>query len=478
MRKWESYGPSNITDKTKYWVDLWEDLVDRVNEQIDGLDLTNPQLALREIVDEINYNHLRNHENKRYFKRLLKRIKDRDPVLKEKAEKAGIDFVFLLKEFDGGSNPYLLELCKRTLDILADGRYFERACALLKSIVLPATWQKGEEGTLLTLSQSLIAELMLRGYSLETIRNQPGNLFASYFERNGRLVTDYPLSFSWREFVREGSLDLAAYNSAVRVEVDSLSLEQRIDRLRYYMIAPPIDGYVIFRIDGIKGSAGLDVGPVSFYSPNSKRYLTDPALPSLEAETFGAPGPVYFINAAVRTRFLDKTAVLADAIETLETALDLLSAYLPTNMKLSIRRGSYLITDLEGRNVGYELSISERDEAYSYSKSFDLDRFPIATLGGGELSPLLQGIGGFLFQAPESQTDTEQKIAQSMHWYRKGKESNGSADKLLSYWIAIENLLDFGVATANLLLPKNEEETEFAIARLLLPRLHASKYIY
>ncbi|MCD4840653.1 MAG: hypothetical protein K8R08_01375, partial [Methanosarcinales archaeon] len=67
MFLWDSYEEVEINDKTKYWVDLWEDLIENFDNDSYGLSLVNPHLLLKDLIDEIRFNRLKNPKIKTYF---------------------------------------------------------------------------------------------------------------------------------------------------------------------------------------------------------------------------------------------------------------------------------------------------------------------------------------------------------------------------------------------------------------------------
>ena len=79
---WDSYEEKEINDKIKYWVDLWEDLIENFDNDSYGLKLINPNLLLKDIIDEIRSNRLNNSKNKKYFIAELGIMLKSDPIIK------------------------------------------------------------------------------------------------------------------------------------------------------------------------------------------------------------------------------------------------------------------------------------------------------------------------------------------------------------------------------------------------------------
>jgi hypothetical protein len=271
-------------------------------------------------------------------------------------------------------------------------------------------------------------------------------------------------------------LDWTAYGPAVKAEIDSLSVPQRLQQFSNYYYATPTDGYFIFQVVGLKGSADFSVGAVNFYSPWRKKYIT--GRPEGDSEYFGETEDRHFLNAAVKVSYVDTIAAKMSAIEFLEKALDVVRSYLPIKTNLEVRRGTYLVANAEGLRIGLGRSTSTTSETYKWSQSFDFDRDQIEAIHEGDVLRLFDRISQFLFKSPVEQNDIEQKLVYSFHWYRKAIETTIVEDKLLNYWIVIEGLLSFNPSSTNILLPRKERETKYTLARELIPPLRISYFIY
>ncbi len=106
---WDSYRPGVINDKIKYWVDLWQDLIDNFNKTSYGLKLANPHLLLTEIMDEIEFNEFKNKENRNYYFIQLNAFIKNDPVIKKDFRG---EFELLRKIFNQDRNLYILQVCR------------------------------------------------------------------------------------------------------------------------------------------------------------------------------------------------------------------------------------------------------------------------------------------------------------------------------------------------------------------------------
>jgi hypothetical protein len=79
-----------------------------------------------------------------------------------------------------------------------------------------------------------------------------------------------------------------------------------------------------------------------------------------------------------------------------------------------------------------------------------------------EISSDFSHTAAFLFSPNDTQSSLEQKIADCLHWFRKGEEADRLEDRLLHYWIVMEKMFALlgaiagaGAATAANLLGAN-----------------------
>ena len=171
---WKKYGTGEVNDKIIYWVDLWNDLVDHFTKDHYGLELDNPHVLLLVLVDEIEYDELRNEEVRKYLLEGLGKALKVDPVVKKEIP---TEFSLLLHAFNNQALYYLLRTCKSILPFFQGGRYFHETFNVLRASLSDPNWKSGEEEQIRSLTNSLIVELLLKGYGLKSIREMPRNIF-------------------------------------------------------------------------------------------------------------------------------------------------------------------------------------------------------------------------------------------------------------------------------------------------------------
>jgi hypothetical protein len=465
---WDSYGSEEINGKIKYWVDLWEDFIEHFNKKSYGLELMNPHLLIRDIIDEIVFNRLQNKNNRKFFYKQLNIVMECDPVIKNNYY---TDFALIRREFNAKRISYLLQLCKNIQEIFTSGSYFEECYNALRKILMKPNWGKNGTENIRIISQHLIVELLLKGYTLKTAKSFPRNIFDKYFIERDHVITNYPHNVKWSDFVREEKFDAKSYNEAVKAEIDSLTVSKRLGDFSRYYQRTPSEYFFIFRVDGVKGNVDFNIGDVNFYSPEGKKYVKKPSSEK-EREFFWDTKNKYVVNAAVPVYTIDTESARLTAVETIERALDLIRCYYSPKANFEIVSGSYVVVDSKGRVIEESITVPE-GKMVSWYDTFDLNRYKVDDKFSGEL----KDVGKFITVTGEKKSEIIQKIEFALHWYRKAEETNIVEDKLLNYWIAIETLTELK-DSENIVVNEKGKESKYHIIRELLTPIQIFAFIY
>ena len=120
---WSNYKDTEITEKTKYWVDLWEETVEGFSNDVYDKDLVNPHLLLIYLIEEIKYNKPMNVKNNNYFIEKLNFFVKNDLVIKNLFK---TDFILLIGELSSKYKrfEYFRILCEEIINVFQKGIYF------------------------------------------------------------------------------------------------------------------------------------------------------------------------------------------------------------------------------------------------------------------------------------------------------------------------------------------------------------------
>lgn len=468
---WDGYTVVQVNEKIRYWVDLWETLIDELGSPASGLDLSNPHLIVRNIIDEIVFNHFQNPDNKAFFKKKLEFFIENDPATKKLFAS---DLALVRREFGSSRLAYLLQLARAIDQAYSTSNYLDELYSALRSIFTTPSWQQGEPESIAVISQCLIVELLLKGYSLETIKGFPAKLF----DRTTGLhfFHGFPTNINESDYVKDGQLDIVAYRAAVQASVDAASIEERLAFFRTLFSPKPKPVYMIYQIEGLKGDdLDITVGNVNLYSPKKKRYVkTVPGGQDnyRQEELFACSLDACFANAAVHVQDIDTAASERLAVSAIEKALDLFRTFVSSDVAFKVMSHQFIRVSPEGEYWGSgQRGRSRTDPAYKHFRSVDLAELSKYAFA----NEFLDSAGRILFE--RAGWDVGQKMAYSLHWYRKAEESETPEDRLLGYWIVLENIVAVEKSDHNVLLPDNKKETKFSLISELVPPIEASLFL-
>lgn len=434
-----SENESIISEKISYWQYIWTDLIENFNKNNYGLELVNPGLILMDIIIEIEYNQFRNKANKKYFYDQLDYFFKNDLVIINHYRS---DFIILKRDFyKKDNNTYIHNLCLEILRKFKNGDYFNKAFQFLRDILLNPSWANDDEENIRNISQSVIVEFVIKGYSFTTIKKFVSDIFDDYsFTKGGLIYSNFPHCIDPKSFYAKGNLDQQSYNEAVIKKIDSLTISDRIAGLINYFNKEYKECFFIFFISGLKGDIDITLGDVNFYSPNVKKYIKKSRFGTKkESEAINIEGEECLLNCAVKIRHLDIEITKSNAIEKIEKGLSLMHLYLPIKKNIQILKEKYFIVNLDGELIGKGVS-TENSDFYKWMTSYNLNTKELEYLFNNRL---IGSESDFIFTPSDNKKDIEQKIIDSTLWYRKAKETNRGEDKLLNYWICIENIMNF-----------------------------------
>ena len=208
------------------------------------------------------------------------------------------------------------------------------------------------------------------------------------------------------------------------------------------------------KIEGLKGNVDINIGNVNFYEPkqagkSEKTENNDFDINKLTV--FGNDNSSY-VNAAVKIKYRDVESAKKLAIESIDQALDILKCYIHSEIPFKIISDEFIITDDNGKEIEGSYSAKGKSH-YKEELSCNLEQFNEILSNN---SDYFENIKKILFENHSKKFPLADKLIYSLHWYRKAFESNNVEDKLLSYWIVIENLITFDSKSDNLIIEGNE----------------------
>lgn len=448
-----------IENKINYWRDLWGNLIDDFLKKSYGLNLYTPHTLVEDIILEVEEKN-KNTDNWKYFKSKLEYYYSNDIVLKNYFQS---DFKILRSILHTNKTSLILELCRSLKRRFAKGEYFDKNLKELKKIILNND-PLNENSIILinNLTQNLIVELIKKGYVLKDIKRFIIEIFATYelipWDTENEVRTAYPHNLSKTDYIIDNVIDQKSLNEDIIKIIDNLTYENRIDKLSYFYYKESEEAYYIFVIEGIKGNSQVSIGDVTFYSPDTVRFAEKDFF---NDEDLQKDNTEKFIQASVKVKYLSLNSSLTNALSTLEKATDLLHCYYNTKYKIEVNFSEYIVIK-DGEII--HNSWNYHDNILKYHDSLDIDKY----------KENMMGLDGFIFK---EENKTISKLSTAVHWYSKAESSLKQEDKILNYWIAIENLFssEFEVLR-DCILDKNSRKVK--LIQLIISSNQIPSFIY
>ena len=422
---------TNSEIKIKFWVELWGDLINNFLKRSYGLTLYSPHILIEDIIVEIEENQFRNKENRKYFYSNLSDFLKNDEVIQNYFKS---EFTLLRKDLNSDKTNYILALSKKINDSFKKGIYFHKTLALTEAILLEDTELDIQFVNKINYySQSLIVELIRKSYALEDVKKILKNIFGNYRYYGDSLITDFPHNINYSDYEDEnGKIDFKKAEEVVKNVMDNLSYKDRIKKLSYYYNKKTEKVKYIFFIKGIKGEIDKSIFGVNFYNINQKRFTEEDRTYDSEDLQKHLEKDKY-LQAAVEIDYLLPKSSLKFAKAKIENALDILACYIRFTTEVSLNESKYIIVDKDNRIIFSTTGRGKDDRLMNYHDALNFN----------ELEKHIDSLKEFSFLwNSKKNSETVSKIKNALHWYRKGEQSSKEADKMLNYWIAIENLFN------------------------------------
>lgn len=428
-------------NRIEFWIDLWEDLIGNFLKKSYGLSLYSPHILVEDIISEIEENSFKSIENKKYFYSKLDFYFKNDEIINAEFYSS---FKILRRTFNSENHSYILETSKQINKKFQKGLYFDSSIEILIREL-----KKDEQITiefidvLNYISQNLIVEFIKKGYNLEDVKKFPSNIFDNYkiqkIEGEDFLRTNYPHDINSKDFYDDKHIfKRENFNTQIINFLSTLNLEDRIKTLSKYFYKTEKKANYIFVVEGLKGSINIEVAGVEFYSLDKKKYIIKGNNQEQEDLQFNENEK--FIQASVEVGYLLPKSSLRKAVTKLENALDIICCYYKTDTPLEINTSNYVIVQ-DGNYIFSSWSQNNRDIFVKHNNSLDLNNLEKHLIEVNENS--------FLWDEKENQQKS--KILNAIHWFSKAEQSVKQEDKMLNYWIAIENLfnLEYDIINSN-----------------------------
>lgn len=428
--------------KLDYWRENWSLLCEMGRNYFYDFDCMSPRLIINDYYEDLKADAVRKSHVKQFYREQLGLIINQRPAKHVYQN----EIKLILTHFDADPASYLIQQCESVRQKFLTGEYFRALKDLLKTNLLSDEGTDHTFSEIKEISRNLVIELCLSGCDFAEISVMPWKILAKpVYLPDGRVHTDFPLKTRYQDFVTTDRLGRKRFhqkrfNEAVRVEVNSLTIESRLDRLDYYFGDVLDNIRLIFPVSGITTNVEINIGEVTFYNVLKKRYanrnqfsrkitasqrneeLFDRA-PSEDSRVITAPA----VNATVLIETRTSVINVRVAANKINRAIDLLRLYYDSEIKFTLITNRYIVCGENGEFYGN--GWHDTDSA-AIIRPIDVSDWEIVP--EGKIPPILNS---------HPHTEMQTLLVSAMRWHRKAVESYSVDDKLLCYWISIESIL-------------------------------------
>ena len=455
-----------IDRKVEYFCDLWNNSLQNATSNFSGLTLYSPHLLLKDIMDEYKYQKLSNENNRKFFKRKIENYMERNLI----KSNYFLEFHKLNEALGNKKYEIANEITRNLLNKFSLGKYFLSCFDELMSILFD---ESTDYQTIKTLTNDVIIEFLLKGKTLKQIKKMISIIFSKvkeskYENGNIRYHTSFPF-----ESLKLKYEDIKT-NQKVREQINNLSDEERIKTIKYLYEEKDTNFYVIFNIIGLKHSSkrSFKVKNVSFYSffhykviKKDTDFYNENFGNSENKETLNALVPVIANNSYVAEELarekLEGILSLVKVANMGNTYYEIKDEYIILNNK----KDPIMMSTREKNNTEKQIETKKTRANYSPVEIAD-------QINKKDYILKLLNAHMILNKKRNDFTELEEKLHFSLKWINSAENNENMEERLIEYWIAIENLvkLSKNEHTENFFVTKkgNELEKEIDIAQELI----------
>lgn len=440
-----------LSPACSYFVQYWNRLTSGRQGGVHTLHKAfNARVVIRELLDEIEFNDLKNRENKDFFQSLINDYVKSDRAVRRRLRPSLIDIAQEIQHYK--RRPlYLRQLCRRALVMCDTLQFFDDNVEEVVEIVRDGKLTDDVKRDISVIANNLIVELIAIGYTEADLSEIMNSCFSIVQRDEHGVRWGVPHDVKYPSPADAESLD--QYEAKLKEIESSLGEEGRIRKIGWFARKKMEEYSYIFRCYGMRSKSGngFEVGGVSFYSTRKKRYSAQNEESGLVDEAFGDPdGEI--LNAHVTVCAISSKSAEILARTEVEEAISVATLVAGGRNRVSLS-GSHICLQA-GRVSGASY------HAFDAPGSNWLDDMQIDRLGI-DMSIGVEGMVGLKNVA--ERVGWIKRLNEAIFWIRRARESGTFAERFLDFWIAIETLCAKSSGSVNNWFETKEGEVENAI---------------
>ena len=434
-----------VTEPIEYWKKYWSHYVGKLCEKDNsGIILDSPHILIDTIISEIEFNGLKNTENRKYFIESLGNYKRKDPVFEALyGQKAKLLISSLNHPECAG---YSLSICKHIIEDMEAGHYFDHlASHLLYLIEHTKNLSYQEKKKIDICTELLVAEFVSKDFLVDDIKEIIDKEIGVFFDAQENIV--YAKN-TYKNLRKEDFETEQLYYKAISKQIKNKTVADRVLAIKEYFYLEPSNCYAILRLEGVKGKdVDYMIDDINIYSPHTKKYIENDTIANIEKIPFDK----YYLNVAVPIKHKMIYSSINQAIEKLNKVLDLIGITYETSQNISyseqdasIVENGHCLSSLH-LTTGDEEATRKHQMFVKYMLSWDI------TTEKERIEAITPKVSLISNRNRDSK-----KLLRAIHWYQKGRNVKSAEDKLLFHWIALESVLKSSEIVYNSVVGKKD----------------------
>jgi len=448
MNDFQTFYQETGNENIIYFKNIWEDICGNINKPNLDFDIMTPHYLCLEILDEIEVNKSKNKSNNQYYlSRLNDYYSNENTIIGEIKNY----FEILRRELPNPRDIILKQILNDVLGYINKGNYFNTLFDKLKSILFGTEIIDSDKKIeIKKISKYLIVEFILKGYNYKSIEKFINNVLEGYIIYNEDLITNFPHGIEYNN-------DKETYYNKIKDIISSISIENRIEKIKDYYYALKNDYYYIFSLIGISGDSEIKINNVTFYNPIKKRYITKSF--HSEDDEIEKDKNENIMNVIVYENCIDKDQGKILAINDVDKAFNLLKFITHSKSKFKLSNRKCIILNKNYEEISYSWGINPKAKIHNNLRIDNNFKYS---------NEKLNDITNFIFP--------NRTLTDALHYYRKAIEASRFEEKILNYWISLEMLFN-NIQLWNI-FPENENEKKITLIQEIASRLLLCHYVY
>lgn len=440
----------NLDPKINYFVSYYMYKTDLYKRNSNSISVLNVHNLINLIIEELSKNNI--NRNLKFFYNKLQEIKNKDKIVKNKYD---YKINEILQNMTSNKE-YALIVAKSLLSEIDKGKYGIEICNRIKNILFNNKTLEDIREELDYLTESLLIEYIIYGYDDTSLEKIMYNIFSKYTIYDDKYVsTNFPIPSKIE-------------NDKIQEYIDNLTIQDRIESLKYYYNKETSKYYYLFNISGITGiNLNIHLNNVDIYNWKTSYKFKVEVDKKTQKDCIEYKYGNYEkndIHCSIYIETVDKENVFNKIKQQLDEALDILYTYHNFECKILVDYSHYIVFD-ENKNI------VAAGMTRQYDEDFKREVRPLRYNSKDEVSKLNREYNNYSKYILNNFTISSEIVKNSVRYYRKGKESTKSEDKILNYWICIENILKININLPCSILGKEDDDLKFKRIKSITPIL-------